>query len=219
MGPVNYKIRKVHGRDEQVVHVNRLKKYYEKEKQLDGTEDEDNREEALNESDEEDEEKQESTLKLPLIPQWIEIPVNIRDKEDSEEDIKDEPTPRHYLSFGQGNAVLLGLRDKNKGIYGWYALITGESLYRTIGGGIVLLACLWNNLTMWVIHHHHERSAETRRDNEMRGNKIDNNDLKTVVSNISDAPINTSISSGLGLYPTIREEPHWTETEVQSRGD
>ncbi|KAJ8967086.1 hypothetical protein NQ314_003098, partial [Rhamnusium bicolor] len=90
IGPVNYKIRKVHGRDEQVVHVNRLKKYYEKEKQLDGTEDEDNREEALNESDEEDEEKQESTLKLPLIPQWIEIPVHIRDKEDSEEDIKDE---------------------------------------------------------------------------------------------------------------------------------
>ncbi|KAJ8927564.1 hypothetical protein NQ314_019959 [Rhamnusium bicolor] len=90
IGPVNYKIRKVHGRDEQVVHVNRLKKYYEEESQLDGTEDEDDREEALNGSDEEDDEKQDSTLKLPLIPQWIEIPVNIRDKEDLEEDIKDE---------------------------------------------------------------------------------------------------------------------------------
>ncbi|KAJ8940902.1 hypothetical protein NQ314_010542 [Rhamnusium bicolor] len=90
IGPVNYKIRKVNGRDEQVVHVNRLKKYYEKERQLDGTEDEDNREEALNGSDEEDEEKQDSTLKLPLLPKWIKIPVNIRDKEDSEEDVKDE---------------------------------------------------------------------------------------------------------------------------------
>lgn len=72
-GPVNYRIRKVNSREEQVVHVNRLKKYYEKERVFQGVQQEDDSTDASIEN--EDEEEKGAAVKIPIFPQWVEIPV------------------------------------------------------------------------------------------------------------------------------------------------
>ncbi|KAJ8964761.1 hypothetical protein NQ314_004652 [Rhamnusium bicolor] len=71
VGPVTYKIRKVGSREEQVVHINRLKTFYQK-----GSISSEEDTEADDEKNDQDEvsvdENTQQTWK-PVFPQWVEV--------------------------------------------------------------------------------------------------------------------------------------------------
>lgn len=97
-------------------------------------------------------------------------------------------------------------------------IINGFHLYRTIGGGFAMLACLWNSLTMWVIHYYYMKNSEPVKvkDNESGGTKQDSKSVPEAnANNASVASVHTSGDVAAGLYPNLRQAPHWTETETR----
>ncbi|KAJ8983626.1 hypothetical protein NQ317_004264 [Molorchus minor] len=80
--------------------------------------------------------------------------------------------------------------------------INGLHLYQTVGGGIALLACLWNTLTMWVIHRHHMEEGRASRDvvNERE-------ELETIAS-VSES---VAKEQSAVVYPDLNAVSHWTE--------
>ncbi|KAJ8980826.1 hypothetical protein NQ317_018406 [Molorchus minor] len=80
--------------------------------------------------------------------------------------------------------------------------INGLHLYQTVGGGIALLACLWNTLTMWVIHRHHMEEGRASKDvaNERE-------ELGTIAS-VSEG---VAKEQSAVVYPDLNTVTHWTE--------
>ncbi|KAG5863791.1 hypothetical protein JTB14_028834 [Gonioctena quinquepunctata] len=61
------------------------------------------------------------------------------------------------------------------GLMGFYAIfriakhgigviLNGIQLYQTLGCGVMILASLWNNLTRWVTHRHHQKVEKAKTD-------------------------------------------------------
>ncbi|KAG5892289.1 hypothetical protein JTB14_020320 [Gonioctena quinquepunctata] len=48
--------------------------------------------------------------------------------------------------------------------YGIGVILNGIQLYQTLGCGVMILASLWNNLTMWVTHRHHQKVGKAKTD-------------------------------------------------------
>lgn len=86
-------------------------------------------------------------------------------------------------------------------------LINGLHLYQTVGGGLALLACLWDTLTRWVIHRHQWKQTRAAKDSTPGSVE-----LKTVVSDSSER--NEGETSGR-VYPAVPAAPHWTEDEAR----
>ncbi|KAJ8974783.1 hypothetical protein NQ317_017433 [Molorchus minor] len=105
IGPVTYKIQKVGTKEEQVVHVNRLKPYYGNKYS------ENNKEQESDESEEEsgkDDEDSEYEERLPrvIFPQFLDIPITQEDEIPREEDRKPVPSQRKpSTEKGNSNTV------------------------------------------------------------------------------------------------------------------
>ncbi|KAJ8971036.1 hypothetical protein NQ314_000920 [Rhamnusium bicolor] len=78
-GPVTYKIRKVGSREEQVVHINRLKKFYQKGSI--SSEENTESDEEKNDRDEVSVDENTQQTWKPVFPQWVEVYNNARDIE------------------------------------------------------------------------------------------------------------------------------------------
>ncbi|KAJ8970788.1 hypothetical protein NQ317_008299 [Molorchus minor] len=93
IGPVTYKIQKVGTREEQVVHVNRLKPYYGSK--YSENEEEQVSDESEEESGKEDEDSEyEGNLPGVIFPQFLDIPITQEDEIPRKEDRKPVPSPR-----------------------------------------------------------------------------------------------------------------------------
>ncbi|KAJ8931817.1 hypothetical protein NQ314_015213 [Rhamnusium bicolor] len=71
VGPVTYKIRKVGSREEQVVHINRLKKFYQRESI--SSEDDTESDEEKNDQEEMNVDENTQQTWRPVFPQWVEV--------------------------------------------------------------------------------------------------------------------------------------------------
>ncbi|KAJ8973650.1 hypothetical protein NQ317_002924 [Molorchus minor] len=93
IGPVTYKIQKVGTREEQVVHVNRLKPYYGSK--YSENEEEQVSDESEEESGKEDEDSEyEGNLPGVIFPQFLDIPITQGDELPREEDKKASSQPK-----------------------------------------------------------------------------------------------------------------------------
>ncbi|KAJ8962461.1 hypothetical protein NQ314_005723 [Rhamnusium bicolor] len=196
VGPVTYKIRKVGSREEQVVHINRLKKFYQRESI--SSEDDTESDEEKNDQEEMNVDENTQQTWKPVFPQWVEVYNN------TEEDIE---TVQDVIREGDdtvGDDEIFTAEIQ----YAIGVIINGLHLYQTVGGGIALLACIWNTLTMWVIHRHQSVNNPLRKDT-----KTVSEGLKTVVSDGRDKS-EKDYTDQVRVYPNLSTEPHWTEAEL-----
>ncbi|KAG5862390.1 hypothetical protein JTB14_015634 [Gonioctena quinquepunctata] len=104
-----------------------------------------------------------------------------------------------------------------KQLWGWFTdigifmsgligvALNGFHLYKTVGCGIMLLASLWDNLTMWVTYRQHA-SGRTDSQSEIRKVQIDPEINETV----KDEPLSTK-----NIYLNLPKVSHWTDTFKQ----
>jgi hypothetical protein len=57
--------------------------------------------------------------------------------------------------------------------YVFGVVLNALQLYQTVGGGIQMLACLWNTLTMWVIHQQRRKDAKEQDEDPKEINDVE----------------------------------------------
>lgn len=103
--PLTYRIRKVGSREEQIVHVNRLKKYYHKEGTSSSDEDPEDSCEEEKEADSNNEDEDQIPRKF-VFPQWMGLPRE--DREDMDEDqmgTNDEIRPQESVPLRRSTRI------------------------------------------------------------------------------------------------------------------
>ncbi|KAG5866789.1 hypothetical protein JTB14_028218 [Gonioctena quinquepunctata] len=76
--------------------------------------------------------------------------------------------------------------------YGIGVILNGIQLYQTLECGVMILASLWNNLTMWVTHRHHQKVGKAKTDP------------------VVDQPTQLNEVTTQRIYPNLS---HWTEQQ------
>ncbi|KAG5879422.1 hypothetical protein JTB14_026513 [Gonioctena quinquepunctata] len=76
--------------------------------------------------------------------------------------------------------------------YGRGVILNGIQLYQTLGCGVMILASLWNNFTMWVTHRHHQKVGKAKTDP------------------VVDQPTQLNEVTTQRIYPNLS---HWTEQQ------
>lgn len=92
--------------------------------------------------------------------------------------------------------------------YALGCIINGLHLYKTVGSSVKLLACLWNTLTMWVLHQHTQRQ-----------NRTSNLEEDATLAEIPMLSTAKSAPAAVRLFPTPSSGPHWTELELVQNKD
>ncbi|XP_071056346.1 uncharacterized protein [Onthophagus taurus] len=83
-------------------------------------------------------------------------------------------------------------------------ILNGYALYRTMGCGLIILASLWNNLTMWLLNKH--RPQANNPDPEVPLIPIPE-DASPTIPNAPSEP--QTIAPKKTFYPSVTEIPTW----------